>query len=82
MVVSLEPHSECEGKLVLPVHDLGLPADEAFSAHDRLHDAHYTWQGTHHYLRLSPDRPAHIFRLEPAGTSEQTHAAYDRLVHA
>jgi starch synthase (maltosyl-transferring) len=82
VVVSLDPHSECEGQLVLPIHDLGLPADEAFSAHDLLHDAHYTWQGTHHYLRLSPDRPAHIFRLEPAGTSEQTHAAYDRLVHA
>jgi starch synthase (maltosyl-transferring) len=82
VVVSLDPHNDCEGQLVLPVEELGLPSDEAYSAHDLLHDAHYTWRGTHHYLRLTPDRPAHIFRLTPSGTSEQTHAAYDRLVHA
>ena len=81
VVVSLNPHDACEGQLVLPLHDLGLPADEAFSAHDLLHDAHYTWRGPRHYLKRTPETPAHIFRLDPAGTSEQSHAAYDRLVH-
>jgi starch synthase (maltosyl-transferring) len=82
VVVSLDPHNDCEGQLVLPNEALGLPSEKAFPVHDLLNDARYTWRGTHHYLKLTPDTPAHIFRIERAGTSEQSHAAYDRLVHA
>jgi len=82
VVTSLDPHAAQEGQLILPVEDLGLPADEPFSVHDLLNDVRYTWEGTHHYLRRTPDTPAHIFRIERAGANEQSHAAYNRPVHA
>ncbi|PSQ67830.1 MAG: alpha-1,4-glucan--maltose-1-phosphate maltosyltransferase [Bacteroidetes bacterium QH_1_64_81] len=82
VVVSLDPHNSCEGQLVLPLGDLGLPHDSAFSAHDLLNDARYTWRGTHHYLKLTPDTPAHIFRLDRDGSREATPPTYDRPVHA
>jgi starch synthase (maltosyl-transferring) len=82
VVVSLDPHNPCEGQLVLPLGDLGLPHDSAFSAHDLLNDARYTWRGTHHYLKLTPDTPAHIFRLDRDGSREDTPPTYDRPVHA
>jgi starch synthase (maltosyl-transferring) len=82
VVVSLDPHNPCEGQLVLPSDEYGLPAHDGFGVHDLLNDARYTWRGTHHYLKLTPTTPAHIFRVERAGTSEHSHTAYDRLVHA
>jgi starch synthase (maltosyl-transferring) len=82
VVVSLDPHNACEGQLVLPNEALGLPHEEAVPVHDLLNDARYTWRGTHHYLKLTPDTPAHIFRVERAGSKEESHPTYDQLVHA
>jgi len=82
VVVSLDPHREQEGQLVLPPDEVGLPHDEAFPVHDLLQDARYTWRGQHHYLRLTPNAPAHIFRIERETDDETTHPVYDRLVHA
>jgi starch synthase (maltosyl-transferring) len=82
VVVSLDPHNACEGQLVLPNDDLGLPLHDGFGVHDLLNDARYTWRGTHHYLKLTPDTPAHIFRVERAEGKEQSHPTYDQLVHA
>jgi starch synthase (maltosyl-transferring) len=82
VVVSLDPHREQEGQLVLPPDEVGLPPDEAFPVHDLLQDARYTWRGQHHYLRLTPNAPAHIFRIERETADETTHPVYDRLVHA
>ncbi len=82
VVVSLDPHDAQEGQLVLPTDALGLPPDAPFAAHDLLQDANYTWQGTHQYLQLTPDAPAHIFRLARRTTDEPDHPVYDRLVHA
>ena len=82
VVVSLDPHGPQEGQLVLPTDALGLPTDDTFAAHDLLQDTHYTWRGTHHYLQLTPDAPAHIFRLSRQSTNEHDHPVYDRLVHA
>ncbi|MFB6271254.1 MAG: alpha-1,4-glucan--maltose-1-phosphate maltosyltransferase [Salinibacter sp.] len=82
VVVSLDPHNACEGQLVLPTEALGLPAHEGFGVHDLLNDARYTWRGTHHYLKLTPDTPAHIFRVDRTGSNEQSHPTYDQPVHA
>jgi starch synthase (maltosyl-transferring) len=67
---------------VLPTDVLGLPTDDTFPVHDLLNDARYTWRGTHHYLSLSPDTPAHIFRLDRQVSDETNHPVYDQLVHA
>ena len=82
VVASLDFHNQQEGQLVLPNEDLGLPTDDAFPVHDLLNDARYTWRDTHHYLRLTPDTPAHIFRIEREVSNETSHPVYDQLVHA
>ena len=64
VVVNLDPHHAHEGQLDLNNGALDLPYDEAFTARDLLNDECYTWRGPHHYLRLHPSAPAHIFRLE------------------
>jgi starch synthase (maltosyl-transferring) len=82
VVVSLDPYDAHEGQLVLPNGDLGLPYDEPFGVVDQLNGSRYTWRGTHHYLRLTPDTPAHIFRIERGASNETTHEVYHRPVHA
>jgi len=81
-VVSLDPHNPQEGQLRLPNDELGIAAGPAFPVHDMLQDARYTWRGDQHFLRLTPDAPAHIFRIERDASGETTHPVYDRLVHA
>ena len=78
VVVNLDPHHAQEGQLDLDNGALGLPYDEAFTAHDLLNDERYTWRGQHHYLRLDPSAPAHIFRLEQEATE---HDVFSRPVH-
>jgi starch synthase (maltosyl-transferring) len=81
-VVNLDPHDAHAGQLVTP-HDLPwLPRNESFLANDLLAGSRHTWHGTHHYLELSPDAPAHLFRIEAEGSNETTHPVYDRPVHA
>jgi len=81
VVVNLDPHDSHEGQLVLPNGDLGLPYDEPFEVVDVLNESRYTWRGTQHYLRLSPDAPAHIFRVERESSNETSHPVYHRPVH-
>lgn len=82
VVVNLDPHNPHEGQLVLSNDQLDLPVHDGFSVHDLLNDAHYIWRGTHQYLKLTPDTPAHIFRVEREGSNERAHPTYDRPVHA
>jgi starch synthase (maltosyl-transferring) len=82
VVVSLDPHGAQEGQLVTPNDAMGLPAGEPFAVHDLLNDARYTWYGQHHYLRLTPEMPAHIFRIDRTGAEERSHPVYHRPVHA
>jgi starch synthase (maltosyl-transferring) len=82
VVVTLDPHHPQEGQLQLPSDELGISSGPAFPVHDLLQDARYTWRGDQHFLRLTPDAPAHIFRIERDDSGETTHPVYDRLVHA
>ena len=82
VVVNLDPHDAHEGQLVLPNGDFDLPYDEPFEVVDVLNESRYTWRGTQHYLRLSPDTPAHIFRVERETSTETSHPVYHRPVHA
>ncbi|MGH9024392.1 MAG: alpha-1,4-glucan--maltose-1-phosphate maltosyltransferase, partial [Acidimicrobiia bacterium] len=63
VVVNLDPHATREDVLRFDPTALGLPADAAFEAHDELTGATYVWEGTHHYVRLSPEEPAHLLHL-------------------
>jgi starch synthase (maltosyl-transferring) len=81
-VVSLDAHHPQEGQLFLPSDAVGRADDTAFPVHDLLQDARYTWRGDRHYVRLTPDAPAHIFRIKREEAGETAHPVYDRLVHA
>ena len=81
-VVSLDPHNPQEGQLILLNDELGISSGPAFPVHDMLQDARYTWRGNQHFLRLTPNAPAHIFRIERDTSGETAHPVYDRLVHA
>lgn len=76
-VVNLDPHAEQTGWTNLPLEALGLPADASFTAHDLLTGERYTWRGAHNYVRLSPQMPAHILRLEYSDASGQDFEAVD-----
>ena len=80
VVVTLDPHNAQEGQLVLPCDAYGLPSEGPIAVHDQLTGAHHTWKGSHHYLRLSPASPAHIFRVS-RGDGETAHPVFDRPVH-
>ena len=81
VVVNLDPHGTHQGQLVTDNGALGLPSDRGFGAYDLLNGSRYTWHGSHHYLQLSPDVPAHIFRLERPGDDASDHEVFQRPVH-
>lgn len=64
VIVNLNPNTTSVGflKLDLSYFDIN-PADDFF-AHDLLTDDFYRWNGSEQYIELSPERTAHIFRLE------------------
>jgi starch synthase (maltosyl-transferring) len=73
VVTNLDPHQPHEGLVELPLAALDLPTDEPYHVEDLLSGAHYTWQGTQNYVKLTPsETPAHIFRLhhKPKQTGE------------
>ncbi|MGH7465483.1 MAG: hypothetical protein ACREK1_09935, partial [Longimicrobiales bacterium] len=63
-IVNLDPRGMHGGWVELPLVQLGLDEDRAYSVHDLLGDARYTWQGAWNYVELDPNVvPAHIFRI-------------------
>jgi len=51
-----------EGFITLDPASIGLDPFAPFTVHDALGGETYTWQGTHHYIKLNPHvLPAHVF---------------------
>jgi starch synthase (maltosyl-transferring) len=63
VAVSLDPHQPQETTLDLPTGDLGV-SDDTFEVQELLSGERYLWQRAFHRVRLDPDRPATIFRIE------------------
>jgi starch synthase (maltosyl-transferring) len=61
VVVSLNPHHPEEGHVQFDPSSVGLEGWAPFRVFDGLSGAAYTWQGTSHYVRLTPEMPAHVF---------------------
>jgi len=67
VAVNLDPHGLHEGELVLPLADLGLPSDAAFSVEEAFADEVTEWRGARHRVRLDPQaNPAILCRLSAA----------------
>jgi len=64
VVVSLDPRNPQDGWIDVPPGALDVAGD-SFSVRDLLTDQTFTWTGTRHYVRLTPDLPAHILVTAP-----------------
>ncbi len=77
-VVNLDPDNTQGGMLHLPLHELGIHAEEPFPVHDLLTEAKFTWQGEWNFVSLDPHSvPAHILRLRHRMPREQDFEGYD-----
>lgn len=63
VIINLDPHHTQSGMIELPLYVLGLTPDAAYTVEDLLTGSCYPWQGTRNYVELSPQHPAHIFRV-------------------
>jgi starch synthase (maltosyl-transferring) len=64
VVVSIDPFAVAEGSVWIDLGALGLPWDERLDARDELTGERFDWWGPQAYLRLDPDRPAHVVHLQ------------------
>jgi len=64
VVVNLNPHNTCSGRINVPIKAWGLDLGQPCQAHDLLSNAHYTWHEEWNWMEIDPDIcPAYIFRI-------------------
>jgi starch synthase (maltosyl-transferring) len=63
-VVNLDPHHTRAGKVTIPMSRFDLSAERDYAVHDLLTGDIYRWHGPTNYVELSPQRTAHVFRIE------------------
>jgi starch synthase (maltosyl-transferring) len=66
-VVNLDPYATHDGELFIDVESLGLPGDRPLEAHDEISGQTFQWWWNGAYIRLDPDRPAHVVALRAPG---------------
>ena len=64
MVINLDPYQTQIGVIEIPMSYFDLSPEREYFAHDLLTGDVYRWSGGRAYIELSPDRTAHVFRLE------------------
>ena len=64
VVVNLDPREVQAGFVSVDLSQLGLEPGVAYTVHDALTQAQYTWYGSRNFVRLDPARaPAHVFSI-------------------
>lgn len=63
VVVSLDPWNARETFINVPMDQFGWMEGDSYQVHDLLSDKRYLWSAPRNYVRLTPEQPAHIFRL-------------------
>ena len=71
IAVSLDPFHAQETFIHVPVEQFGWMEGQSYQVHDLLHDERYLWSGHRQFIRLTPEKPAHIFRVRRKTHSEQ-----------
>jgi starch synthase (maltosyl-transferring) len=71
VVVSLDPFHPQDAFIDVPVGQFGWIEGQTFQVHDLLHDDRYLWSARRNFVRLTPERPAHIFRVRRKTHSER-----------
>ena len=63
IIVSLDPWNVQESFIHVPIDHFGWLEGDSYQVHDLLADERYLWRGARNFVRLEPNRPAHIFRV-------------------
>ncbi|HET9477426.1 MAG TPA: alpha-1,4-glucan--maltose-1-phosphate maltosyltransferase, partial [Dehalococcoidia bacterium] len=72
VVVNLDYRYTQSGWLDVATDEWGVEPGDAYSVHDLLTDAHYTWRGGRNFIKLDPDlMPAHIFVIGRRGSPKK-----------
>lgn len=71
IIVSLDPFHTQDAFIDVPVDRFGWIEGQAFQVHDLLNDERYLWNSRRNFVRLTPDKPAHIFRVRRKTHSEK-----------
>ncbi|EDY17117.1 alpha amylase, catalytic region [Chthoniobacter flavus Ellin428] len=71
VVVSLDPFHFQDAYIDVPVDQFGWVEDQQYQVHDLLNDERYLWTGRRNFVRLHPDKPAHVFRVRRKTHSEK-----------
>ena len=71
VIVSLDPFHAQDAYIDVPVEKFGWIEGQAYQVHDLLNDERYLWSGRRNFVRLTPDKPAHIFRVRRKTHSEK-----------
>ncbi len=71
VVVSLDPFHFQDAYIDVPVDEFGWLEDQSYQVHDLLTDERYLWTGRRNFVRLHPDKPAHVFRVRRKMHSEK-----------
>jgi starch synthase (maltosyl-transferring) len=64
VAANMDPHHTHAALVEVPIHELGIAADEPYRMHELLSDVAYEWRGPTGYVELDPARDlAQIFHL-------------------
>ena len=64
VVVNLDPTNPHHTTVEVPIAEMGIAPDEAYTVDDLLTGARYTWRGARNYVRLDPaQQPGHLLRV-------------------
>jgi starch synthase (maltosyl-transferring) len=66
VAVSLDPHAAQEADFEIPLWEWGRGDHEILECEDLLHGRHMLWRGKLQHMRLTPEAPYAIWRVQPA----------------
>ena len=66
VAINLNPHAAAEADFEIPLWEWGLPDWGALVANDLVHGGSFVWHGKIQHMRLTPEAPYAIWRVQPA----------------
>lgn len=63
IVISLDPWRAQHSFIHIPLDLLQCSDFETYQVHDLITESRYLWSGSRNYVELTPESPAHIFRI-------------------
>jgi starch synthase (maltosyl-transferring) len=74
VAVNLDPFNMQEGRVQVPIAEMGLAGRPSYRVRDLLTDEAFTWHDDWNFVRLEPDvRPAHIPARTPSRSVDDRH---------